>query len=769
MAENSTDDGGVARPPSGVRVVLLACPEGTPREALTAHLERSGFAVAHTSNADGVRARMRAWRPDLVLCRTDIEGETAIELLGALRADDAAHRIPFILASPSPSAAEAVAAFHAGADDYVAAGIDADELVARVAAKIERPPIPRDLLLRDLPTGLLSTRALDVELAREQHRADRRGDVGSVACISIDEMESVRTRLGHGPRAELVAKLGAFVQAEVAGFDLVARDEAGTIWVVFPESDEQHATREMLEISRRVAGTAFEIGDERLQLTPLVGVTGWGVDDIAAPELRRRADLAMRVAAAQLDLQPVVWTPALDQQPPAKGAVLGRWGALRKRLRLPWQIAVTLIVSLVLPFIAYWAFDEAGFDVTPIVYIVVVAALVITAALIWVEGLLALPRRDPPELPDGPRPRATAIIAAYLPNEAATVVETVESFLKTTYTGEVQLILAYNTPRSMAVEATLRDIAARDPRFVALRVEDSNSKAQNVNAALAHATGEFTGVFDADHHPEPGSIERAWRWLADGADVVQGRAVVRNGEASWVARLVAVEFEAIYGVAHPGRARLHGWGIFGGSNGYWRTELLRKIRMRGHMLTEDIDSSMRVIEAGGRIVSDPYLVSRELATTTLKQLWNQRMRWAQGWYQVTLRHLIVGLRSPHLSGRQKAGFVHLLAWRELYPWLSVQVYPVIAFWVWHKGAGSLNWFVPVFVLTSLFTLATGPGQTYFAYRLASPEVRRRRGWFVFYLVVTSVFYAEFKNLIARVAQVKEAMRERDWRVTPRSP
>ena len=45
-----------------------------------------------------------------------------------------------------------------------------------------------------------------------------------------------------------------------------------------------------------------------------------------------------------------------------------------------------------------------------------------------------------------------------------------------------------------------------------------------------------------------------------------------NGDASWVARLAAVEFESIYAVSHPGRARLHGFGIFGGSNGYWKTE-----------------------------------------------------------------------------------------------------------------------------------------------------------------------------------------------------
>ncbi len=34
--------------------------------------------------------------------------------------------------------------------------------------------------------------------------------------------------------------------------------------------------------------------------------------------------------------------------------------------------------------------------------------------------------------------------------------------------------------------------------------------------------------------------------------------------------------------------------------------------------------------------------------------------------------------------------------------------------------------------------------------------------------MTSVFYTEYKNIIARVAQVKELMGERAWKVTPRS-
>jgi cellulose synthase/poly-beta-1,6-N-acetylglucosamine synthase-like glycosyltransferase len=248
--------------------------------------------------------------------------------------------------------------------------------------------------------------------------------------------------------------------------------------------------------------------------------------------------------------------------------------------------------------------------------------------------------------------------------------------------------------------------------------------------------------------------------------VVQGHPVVRNGDASWVARMVAVEFEAIYSVSHPGRARLHGFGIFGGSNGFWRMSVLRSTRMRGRMLTEDIDASLRVVEEGSRIVSDPGLVSRELATTTLMQLWNQRMRWAQGWFQVSLRHIGLSLRSPHLSRRQKLGFVHLLMWREVYPWLSLQMFPIMLYWTF--GAGHrVDWYVPIYVLTTLFTLSVGPGQTYFAYRLAAPEIREHRRWFLSYLVVSSLFYTEFKNLIARVAQVKELMGDRQWKVTPR--
>ena len=287
-----------------------------------------------------------------------------------------------------------------------------------------------------------------------------------------------------------------------------------------------------------------------------------------------------------------------------------------------------------------------------------------------------------------------------------------------------------------------------------------------VNAALASVRSEITAVFDADHQPDPTAFRRAARWLTNGADVVQGHCLVRNGGETLVSKLVAVEFEAIYAVAHPGRARVHGFGIFGGTNGFWRTEVLKRKRMRGFMLTEDIDSSMRVVERGGTIVSDPGLISRELAPTTFKALWNQRMRWAQGWTQVSWKHLRPMMTRPNASLRGRIGAFYLLAWREVYPWVSLQMFPLVAFWL--LRGKPMNWFVPIFVVTTLFTFSAGPGQMLFAWRLGDGSIKQHRRWYWLFLFASLTFYTELKNVIVRTAHLKELMGERTWKVTPRS-
>ena len=769
MLEQTQTDGSAvaAAPQQEYGFILIVEDEETVRHLLVTILGRAGYDVTVADNGRAALALIAEATPDLIVSDVMMPEMDGFTLLRHVRANPATRSIPVIMLTAKGTTEDVVAGLDLGADDYLAKPFNRPELLARVRAKIARPPVPIDLLPRDQQTGLLTEATFRQTLAREVERSRQAGRPGGLAAVQLEELPRLRERFGLRSEGILIKQFAALLGAAARPVGVAGRDAQGCFLLLLPELDADAARRRLGALSQAIVGQVFTVGDERLRLTPSIGYAAF-VPGIDAAALREQAATALGYAAAHLDLQPVRFDPARHI---ARLAVRepGVWRRFYAQNRLLLQVALVQVLAIVVPGAVYALLDRAGHDITNVMYLVVVVALLATAYLIWLEGFLALPPTEPPAAPGRPYPAASAIIAAYLPNEAATVTATIESFLRADYPAPLQIILAYNTPRDLPVEATLREIAARDPRFLPFRVEGSTSKAQNINAALAVVRGEFVGVFDGDHQPDPGSFRRAWRWLSNGYDVVQGHSVVRNGDESWVARLVAVEFEAIYAVSHPGRARMHRFGLFGGSNGYWRTALLRQIRMHGSMLTEDVDSSLRAVEAGYRIASDRALISRELAPATLQALMNQRLRWAQGWFQVSLTHAWRGLRSPHLNMRQKLGFLQLLVWRELYPLLSVQMFPIVIYWVWKfGGVERLDWLVPLFVLTTLFTLSTGPGQALFAWLLAAPEIRRRRWWFLYYLLVAPVFYTGFKNLITVVAQVKELLRERAWKVTPRS-
>jgi cellulose synthase/poly-beta-1,6-N-acetylglucosamine synthase-like glycosyltransferase len=250
------------------------------------------------------------------------------------------------------------------------------------------------------------------------------------------------------------------------------------------------------------------------------------------------------------------------------------------------QLAASYVLALGLPFLGYLLVFRLGqalghpLDVTPVAFWLVAGALLATAVAVTTEGLLALRspasprrawegRRSRPRVPLArPFPPAATIIAAYLPNEAATIVATVQAHLALTYPGPLQVVVAYNRPDGpggaavLAAEDALRRLAAAEPRLLPLRVAGSTSKAANVNAAVGALRAQpagaplFVGIFDADHHPDADACTRAWERLATGAAggpvaAVQGRCAVRNGATSGLTQLVAVEFEILYGIATP--------------------------------------------------------------------------------------------------------------------------------------------------------------------------------------------------------------------------
>ncbi|HSP10243.1 MAG TPA: response regulator [Candidatus Dormibacteraeota bacterium] len=747
--------------------ILVVDDDEAIRKVVGRALTSAGCGVVYAADGEEALSRLGEALPDLVISDVTMPRMDGFELVKRIRSQAATKALPVILLTGRGDTEDLVAGMGLGADDYLVKPFALRELVARVRAKIERPPVPASNLMFDRPTGVLSEARFAEELEREVSRAKKTNRRGVMAYIGVHELARLRMRFSSRVQDQIELQVATLITTGAAPLDLIAHDEHDLFMLMMPETTESDARSRLTRVMESVAAREFSAGGELFQLTPVVGFVEFGIDSDAR-ELGERCAIAMEHAQVQLDLRPVLYLPTMRPLHPSVRTPI-RTGVLHVLSTIPGQVLITQLLGTGLPLAVYLGLDALGLDVASFMYVVIVIALVLTAVLIWVEGLLALRIKHPPRLPEERYVPATAIIAAYMPNEAATIVETVRSFQRVDYPAGLQIVLAYNAPRPMPIEETLREMSRADTRLKLIKVEGSESKAQNVNAALSEATGEFIGIFDADHHPDPHCFRRAWRWLASGYDVVQGHCMVRNGDETWVSRLVAVEFEAIYAVSHPGRARLHGFGIFGGSNGYWNARLLHEIRMHASMLTEDIDSSIRALLEGHRIASDPLLVSRELAPVTLHALWNQRMRWAQGWFQVSYRYLWRSLRSPNVTLRQKLGLVHLLIWREAYPWIANQMIPIIIFWtIKFGGLNKIDWLVPVFVMTTIFTLGTGPAQTALAWRLAHRDIRRHRRWFLYYLVMSSLFYTAFKNLIAVVAQVNEAMQQRKWMITPRS-
>ncbi len=738
--------------------VLVVAPDGAARTRLAGLAAAAELTVRTACDVRETRWELSPVPPHLVVIDVPDpeQPQEGLEVLRMIRSESESLPIIVLLPRAGPATLEAL---HLGADDVVVGHPDDEELQARFHLRIERRSTAAGDRTEDPVTGALTPRAFGIQVDHELRRVARGGRPGALVLLTFDELPELESRLGPTAREELLAQIVHLIREDGRELDFVGH-RRGVIALLLPATPPDGAAIRLERLVRLLSTRTMVAAGHASRLTPIAGYAASEVG-IDSDTLEERAWVAMMHQAEQLDLHPTRWQPRLSPEHAGGSWLLRALG----RARTPAQVIAQQLACVTIPFLGYFALLRIGIDLTGIAYLALVCALAATAAGIWAECLAALRATTPPPA-NGPPAAATAVIAAYLPNEADTIVETVEAMLRQDHP-DLQVILAYNTPRPLPVEDELREIARRDLRFQPLRIEGSVSKAQNVNAALAHVRGEIVGLFDADHHPEPGAFRRAWQWLSNGADVVQGHCVVRNGGHNVVTRLVAAEFEAIYAVAHPGRARVHSFGIFGGSNGYWRTELLRSVRMRGFMLTEDIDSSMRVVEGGGRIVSDPGLISTELAPERFGALWNQRMRWAQGWSQVSFRHVRPMWRRAGAGWQGRFGAIHLLAWREIYPWISLQMFPILAVW-FLRDEPTLDWFVPIFLATTIFTMTVGPAQTLFAWKLAHPSIKQHRRWFLLFLVASTLVYTEWKNVIVRTGHLKELMGERAWKVTPRS-
>jgi len=402
-------------------------------------------------------------------------------------------------------------------------------------------------------------------------------------------------------------------------------------------------------------------------------------------------------------------------------------------------------------------------------YHVVVTILVLQAGLsYWYSTSVfrEIKFKPLPAAQNKPVPRATFIVVAYLPNELKIIEATILNILQKIKRPRdgIELIFVYNTPHMEELELKMRELTYKWPELILANAYGSRSKGENLNYAIDLASGEMIALFDADHLAPADCLERAWRWLDEGYDVVQGRCKIRNGPESFISSLVEPEFEVIYGIHHPSKSVIFDTALFGGSNGYWRSSALKKTKFSESMLTEDIDGTLRALLSGYRFANDRSIVATELAPTTIAGLWYQRKRWSQGWFQCSLKYQAAVLKTKYLNVRQKFLWTTLLSWRVTYDIISSLLFPILfAFWM-RVGRAVLP-LDPYIVFALIFTIFSGPYQAMVAYKNAASP----RGSVFLYLNYAFLVwpYTLFRTMIHMVAIRDELTGERKWIVSKR--
>ena len=110
-------------------------------ELIVHFLQNAGHTTVRLSNGRDVVRQLHTDPFDLVVLDVMLPGLNGMGVCDAVRADAATAHLPIIMLTAKGEEADRVAGLERGADDYVTKPFSPKELVARVAARLRRPPV----------------------------------------------------------------------------------------------------------------------------------------------------------------------------------------------------------------------------------------------------------------------------------------------------------------------------------------------------------------------------------------------------------------------------------------------------------------------------------------------------------------------------------------------------------------------------------------------------------------------------------------------------
>lgn len=223
-------------------------------------------------------------------------------------------------------------------------------------------------------------------------------------------------------------------------------------------------------------------------------------------------------------------------------------------------------------------------------------------------------------------------------NEGRDVEETIEYLLELQYPDYE--IIAVNDGSEDDTLAILLTMAAQHPQLRVINLEQNQGKAVALNTGALFSRNEFLICIDGDALLAPHAVSWIMQHFLSGPRVaaVTGNPRIRT-RSTLLGKIQVGEFSAIIGLIKRAQ-RVYGrvFTVSGVVAGFRKSALHRVGYWSNDMVTDDIDISWKLQLDHWDIRFEPNALCWILMPETLRGLWRQRLRWAQGGAEVLLRY-----------------------------------------------------------------------------------------------------------------------------------
>ena len=265
-----------------------------------------------------------------------------------------------------------------------------------------------------------------------------------------------------------------------------------------------------------------------------------------------------------------------------------------------------------------------------------------------------LHRTDVDNLPPLRRtPRVTVVVPAH--NEELVIQDTVKAILRLNYPADCLEVLVYadncQDQTAVAARSLLTWTEFRGRNLTVIERTGTGGKAGVLNDALAIATGEYLGVYDADAAPERNALYFLVQKVLEDPDryaAAFGRNKTRNYQQNFLTRCINLEIINTQRIQHTGLWQLFKIGRIPGTNFIINKQVVQELGgWHNGALTEDTEISFNLMRRDKLIALAHRAEAFQQEPETLFAYYNQRKRWARGNNEVlgaNLKHLFD--RSP---------------------------------------------------------------------------------------------------------------------------